>query len=68
MKVETSTEEEGRDEDKVRQLEKTIAFLQSHHATTIRGLHEEIKKLQDAFSGKTLEKAGQIDSCRSDVQ
>lgn len=35
-----------------RNLESAILFMQSEHANTLKGLHEEIKNLQKKCSGK----------------
>ena len=37
-------------------LEKSILFMQQDHANTLKGLHEEIQKLQKRCSGNFSEK------------
>ena len=37
---------------RLRNREVSILFMQQEHATTLKGLHEEIEKLQKRCSGK----------------
>ena len=37
-------------------LQKSILFMQQEHANTLKGLHEEIQKLQKKCSGKLIAK------------
>ena len=42
----------GIDSMKQKNLESSILFMQQEHSNTLKGLHEEIHKLQQKCSGK----------------